>query len=223
MSARLGALVTRDLIASSRYWLVAVGGSLIVATWGALDRTADASGADQTLLGITLGIVVPLATYALFESVHQKQRTSTLLAPLARHGSVRHSLAAGAWLMLAAGCVLTTSALSMLAILASSKARPGLGADVWASAWGGALVGAAYAGLFGVGSRWGRAGRLWLLFFDLLLGSGAGLFALPWVRGHARNLLGGEAVLGTSPTFAALCLVAIAALGLLFTAKRGPR
>jgi hypothetical protein len=223
VSARLGALVTRDLITSSRYWLVAGVGALVVAVWGALDRTADASGADQTLLGITLAIVVPLSSYGLFESVHRKQRTSALLAPLARHGADRHALAAGVWLVLAAASVLTTSVLSVLAILASSQTRPGLGADAWASAWGGALVGAAYAGLFGVGSRWGRAGRLWLLFGDLVLGSGSGFFALPWVRGHARNLLGGDAVLGTSPTFAALALVAISALGLLVTAKRGPR
>jgi hypothetical protein len=223
VSVRLGALVTRDLLLGSRYWVAALAGLLIVSVRGALERTADASGADHTLLGVTLTLVVPLSTYALFESVHRRQRTSALLAPLARHGADRHGLAAGAWLVLAGCSALTAALLAAASVLASTTGRVGLGADVWASAWGGALVGAGYAGLLGVGSRWGRAGRLWLLFADWLFGSGAGFFALPWVRGHARNLLGGEAVLHTSPAFASAALVVLAALGFLVSAKRGPR
>jgi hypothetical protein len=223
VSLRLGALVTRDLLAQSRYWLVAFAAVLVVAVRGALERTADSSGADHTLLGLALPVVVPLALYGLFESVHRRQRTAALLAPLARHGADRHGLAAGAWLVLGGASVLVSATLAVLAVLASASGRGGLGADAWASAWGGALVGAAYAGLFGVGSRWGRAGRLWLLFGDWLFGSGSGFFALPWVRGHARNLLGGEAVLSTSPWVASAALAAIGLVGFLVSAKRGPR
>jgi hypothetical protein len=223
LSARLGALVTRDLLVASRYWIVALAAVLLVAVRGALERTSDSSGADHTLLGLALPVVVPIALYALFESVHRRQRTVTMLAPLARHGADRHGLAAGAWLVLGGSSALVTAVLAVLAVLASASGRVGLGADVWASAWGGALVGAAYAGLLGAGSRWGRGGRLWLLFGDWLFGGGSGFFALPWVRGHARNLLGGEAVLAMSPAVASGALVAIALLGFVVSAKRGPR
>jgi len=40
---------------------------------------------------------------------------------------------------------------------------------------------------------------------------------------EARNLLGGAAVLESSPTFAAAALAVIATLGLLLGARRGPR
>ncbi len=223
MSTRLGALLMRDLLAGSRYWVVALAAVLVVVVRGALERTADSSGADHTLLDVALPIMMPLALYGLFESVHRRRRTAALLAPLARHGADRHGLAAGAWLVLGGASVLTSATLAALAVLASANGRTGLGADVWASTWGGALVGAAYAGLFGVGSRWGRAGRLWLLFGDWLFGSGSGFLALPWVRGHARNLLGGEAVLWTSPAVASAALVALGLLGFLLSAKRGPR
>jgi hypothetical protein len=222
VSVRLGAAVARDLLVGSRYWVVALAGALVVATRGAVERTSDATGADHTLLGLTLGLVVPLVCYGLFESVHRRRSTAELLACLTRHGADRHALATGALAVLAATSMLTTTVLAALAVLSSSHARPELTADVWAAAWGGALVGLGYAGLLSLGSRWGRAGRIWLLVLDWLFGMGRGLFAAPWVRGHARNLLGGAAVLDASPLLAAAVLVLLGALGLLLAARRGP-
>ena len=222
MSVRLGALEARERLARSKLWLFALAGAMVVGVSGLRARAGDSSGADRTLLGVTLGLVVPLTCYFAFEAVHRHAATEAVVAPLARHGADRRKLTLGVLLSLAAVCALSTAVDSLLAVVAATSSGAGLLADLHACAWGGALAGAAYAGGLAAASRWGRAGRLWFLAGDGLLGSGAGVLALPWARGHARNLLGGEPVLALSAATAALLLFAIAALGVLGTARRGP-
>ena len=115
----------------------------------------------------------------------------------------------------------------MLTALAAASARgfadPAFVSDVFASLWSGALGGAGYAGLFAVASLFARRGRIAALVLDWLLGSGAGALALPWPRGHARNLFGGEPVLDGSQAFAAFVLVALAVTGILVASARETR
>jgi hypothetical protein len=100
--------------------------------------------------------------------------------------------------------------------------HPRFGADLLAVLWIGALTGAAYAGLFAIASRF-RRGRLWLLIADWLLGSGTGLLALPWPRGHARNLLGLQPVLELGQASAALALFLLIFSGFFVATRSLPR
>jgi hypothetical protein len=222
MSVRLGIEEARARLTRSRFPLYALAGALVVVAGGVRARAGDFSGVDRTLLGVTLRVVIPLSCYFAFDAVHGRERTAWVIAPLARHGADRQKLTLGALLVLVAACALTSAVDALLAAVSAASATAGFLAEASACAWGGALTGAAYAGVLAVGSRWGRSGRLWLIVGDWLLGSGTGLLALPWARGHARNLLGGEPVLGTSAAWAAVALAGIATLGVLGVARRGP-
>jgi hypothetical protein len=50
-------------------------------------------------------------------------------------------------------------------------------------------------------------GRTWLLVADFLLGAGDSFLALPWPKGHIRNLLGGSAVLELSQLAALMAML----------------
>ena len=223
MSLRLGAETARDVLARSQLKSWALGAAVVVVTAVLHDRTTDASGGDRTLLGLTLPLVVPVACYAVFECTYGAAKSSRCVEPLARHGADRRRLALGVETVTVATCAVLAAGLCALALLAASSVPTAALADAYAGIWGGALVGAAYAGLFALGSTWGRAGRLWLFFGDLLFGSGTGAAALPWLRGHARSLFGGDAVLRASPGLAAVSLVLLTAFCVLASARRGPR
>jgi hypothetical protein len=183
-----------------------------------------AYAADRVLLGATLGIVVPLVGYALFESVYGKERTTAVIEPLGRHGADRRFLSLGVNASLATCSAAVTALLAAIAAVgARGFGDPGLAGDFAASLWSGALTGAAYAGLFAIASPFGRRGRIVALVLDWLFGSGAGLFALPWPRAHARNLFGGEPVFETSQAFAALALCALALFGVVVASLRETR
>lgn len=222
MNARLGAETVRDRLLGSRAWLFVFVAASAVGAFGVSQRTAEASGVDRALLGFTLPLVVPLVCYALFQFVHRGASTRDLLEPLARHGADRRPLALGALSALACACAGACALLAIVAVLSAMSPSAELVRELDACAWGGALTGAAYAGLFALGSRRGSAGRLWLLLADLIFGSGTGIFALPWPRAHARSLLGGAAVMGASPGLAALVLALLSASYLLHCASRGP-
>lgn len=222
MSVRLGAETARDILVRSKLAPVALGLAALTTAAALHERSSDVHGADRALLGFASSLVVPLVCYAVSECAHGRAPSMTAIAALARHGADRHRLALGMQLVLVATSAVLTAALAVIAVLAASTARAGLAADLYACTWGGALIGAAYAGLFALGSSWGRRGRLWLFFGDWIFGSGSGFFALPWVRGHARNLLGGAPVLDTSQGVAAAALVALSTLFVLASASRGP-
>jgi hypothetical protein len=213
------------LLSSRRPWVVAAVGLVGVELVSLLERSREpAYAADRALHGATLGVVVPLVCYALFEAVYGKGPTASLLDPLGRHGANRRSLALGVNAALSLGCAVTSAALTAAAaISAHGFGSPSVVADFLASLWGGALGGAAYAGFFAVASPFGRRGRIAALVLDWLFGSGAGLFAVVWPRAHARNLFGGEPVLDASQTVAALLLGVFAVAGVAFAASRETR
>jgi hypothetical protein len=205
---------------------VAVGlGLLAIELVSLLERSREpAYAADRALLGATLGFVVPLVCYALFEAVYGRDRTSSLLDPLGRHGADRRRLSLGANGALSFGCAATSAIFTTAAaVSARGFGDPALVADGFASLWGGALTGAAYAALFAIASPFGRRGRIAALVLDWLFGSGAGLFAVVWPRGHARNLFGGEPVLDASQAVAALVLAIFAIAGVAIAAARERR
>ena len=222
MSVRLGAQTARDRLIAAHAWLWVLLAAGAVCARGLSVRASDAYGVDRTLLGLALPFVVPVVCCALFELVHGRARTADVLEPLARHGADRRGLALGTLLVLACACALATALLACAAALSAMSPSAELVRELGAGAWGGALTGAAYAGLLAFGSLRGRAGRLWLLAGDLIFGSGGGFLAVPWPRGHARHLLGGGAVLDASPAFSALVLALLAAASLLHSASRGP-
>ncbi len=225
MSVWLGTRITLDALRRPAVWVLAALGALFVVGLGLVERTQEpVHAADRTLLGVAFGFVAPLWCYVAFEAVHQRQRTRALTFPVARHGRSRRAVALGLLGALGAVCATTGGVLGLLAILASRPVvAAGFAADLYASLWGGAAIGAAYAGLFAVGSLFGRPGRLVALAADFLLGSGAGYLALPFPRASARDLLGGEPVLGLPQLTALFCLFALSLAGPLIAAAREPR
>jgi hypothetical protein len=222
---RLGARLSLELLSSRRPWVVAALGLVGVELVSLLERSREpAYAADRALHGATLGVVMPLVCYALFEAVYGKDRTASLLDPIGRHGANRRRLSLGVNAALSLGCAVTSAVLAAVAaVSAHGFGGPSVFADCIASLWGGALAGAAYAGFFAVASPFGRRGRIAALVLDWLFGSGAGLFAVVWPRGHARNLFGGEPVLDASQTVAALVLAVFAIAGVGFAAARETR
>jgi len=224
MSLELGARLATHQLSTRTPWIAAGVGAAVVVLGGALEAAREpAYAVDRTLLGIACGVVLPLFCYASFEAVHRRESSVALVAPLARHGANRRSLALGVFALLAACSALGALLFCVFAVLAArTHGDSGVAAELFASAWSGACIGLGYAGLFAFASRWGRAGRLWALAGDWLLGSGASLLALPWPRAHARNLLGGDPVLDLPQFASALLLLTLAVAGPLLMARRVP-
>jgi hypothetical protein len=216
MSAALGAVTAVDGLRRRTPWVLATVGALAVALLGTVERYREpAYATDRTLLGVAFGFVLPLWCYALFESLHRKERTRVLIAPLARHGEDRRTLTLGVLGALTVTSALAGAVLGMLAaVVTQSLGNAGVLTDVIACAWSGAAIGAAYSGLLSFGSSFGRAGRLTVIGLDWLFGTGTGFLALPFPRSSARSLLGGEPVLGMSQLGA---LAVLLGLTLAFT------
>jgi hypothetical protein len=225
VSAVLGTRLALGGLSARAPWVAAGLGFVTVLIASLIERTREpAYAADRALLGPTLGLVVPLVCYALFESVYRTERASAVLDPLGRHGADRRLLSLGANGALALCAAVVTAVLSALAAASARVfADPAFFSDIFASLWSGALAGAAYAGLFAIASLFARRGRIAALVLDWLFGSGVGTLALPWPRGHTRNLFGGEPVLDGSQGFAAFVLVSLAVTGVLVASARETR
>jgi hypothetical protein len=225
VSAALGARLALGGLTGRAPWVAAGLGLVLVEITSLLERSREpAYAADRALLGAALGVVVPLVCYALFEAVYRKERAAALLDPLGRHGADRRHLSLGINGALLVSCTATTAVLTALTAIGARGFGDRLVlADAFASLWGGALVGAGYAGLFSLASRYGRRGRIVALVLDWLFGSSAGLFALPWPRAHARSLFGGEPVLDSPQLVAAAVLAMLAFAGVAFAAARESR
>jgi hypothetical protein len=89
---------------------------------------------------------------------------------------------------------------------------PPVARDVLASAYAGALGGAAYAALFALGASFGRrgGGRMVLLVTDWVLGANSTALALLTPRGNLRNVLGGAPPWGLGERGSAIALLALA-------------
>jgi hypothetical protein len=197
-------------------------GLLLVLCVGVLERMTEASySLDRTLLGVAFGLALPLYGYWVFESALDRRGMLGLVAPLTRHGADARMLSFGLVMALTAACAVAGLVFALGAVLATAGLGPSFVRELGPCAWGGALAGCAYAGLFAVGSRFRRAGRVALLLGDWLLGAGSGVFSLPFPRGHVRSLFGGEAVLDLSQLNSLSFLVLIALAGTLASAAFG--
>jgi hypothetical protein len=205
--------------------LLAFGAALLAVTLIALFERVEerAYAVDRTLTGVAFGLSLPLYCFALAELATSRATLFDAVGPLSRHGLPRPALAQGLL-----GSTLALSALGGLlfglaaVLVTRGPFDPHFARDALATSWIGALAGAAYSGLFALGSAF-RRGRLWLLLGDWLLGAGTGFLALPWPRGHVRNLVGYSPVLDLSQPAAALVLTLLAVLGSLVASRRLPR
>jgi hypothetical protein len=180
---------------------------------GALERKSDAlSAPDDALGGAVFGIALPLLAYLVSERICDSTRLDRSVDAIARYGTDRRAalvgvLLASALLSALAGALLTVAAL----LGAHAPGSHALLADLRASVGIALFAGATYALYFGVASLFGKrgGGRKWALIMDFVLGAGSSALALPWPRGHVRNLLGGEPVIDLSQASAWLVLGAI--------------
>jgi hypothetical protein len=227
MSFRAGAYIALQRL-EPRAIKVVVGLALLFELGVALlERAAGRPGAaDRALLGGAFGVAVPLLAYVLVVRVCEADGLVHAVSPLARHGLDRRDLSLGLALPVAA--LLGAFGLLSGVLVVSITRGPGdarwLG-DAATSAWIGACAGIAYTlALFGA-SGWGRRGRgrIWLLAADFFLGASDSALALPWPRGHLRNLLGGSAVLQLPQWSALLLLLGTSFAFLWFGAWRNRR
>jgi hypothetical protein len=205
-------------------WLSFGAALVAVALIALFERVEErAYAADRALTGVVFGLAVPLYCFALSELASNRSTLFDAVGPLSRHGLPRPALAQGLIGSTLALSALGGLALGLIAVLVTrGPFDPHFARDVMAVSWIGALAGAGYAGLFALGSTF-RRGRLWLLLGDWLLGAGTGFLALPWPRGHVRNLVGYSPVLDLSQPAAALALLLLALLGSLVASRRLPR
>lgn len=194
-----------------RWWSGATACALATALLGLLlEHRADPSqSADNALLTVTFGLVLPLLCLSAVARTFPG-RVDHALAPLAKHGADRRWLLAGALSGLAlslsaVGALLATLTRALGGSVVAEGAR-----DLFSCAWIGALGGVAYAAWFSLGSTFGRrgGGRWVALVIDWVLGISSGIIAIPWPRGHLRNLLGGGPVAGLEQAHASVVLSA---------------
>jgi hypothetical protein len=198
--------------------LVAVGVAVAVVALGSLlERLGAGSLAtDRALVGIVFGIAVPVLAWGVLGRATAGRRLDESVRELARHGADRRWATAGIVIASAAAAAIGAALLAGLAIVATRfPADPRLASDLWTTAWIGLASGGCYAAWFALASTLGSSGggRGWALVLDWLLGAGTGLLAVPWPRGHVKNLLGAEPVL-EMPQWAAM--LALGCLGLLY-------
>jgi hypothetical protein len=195
--------------------VLALGASFVILV-AVLERRASLSlAADRTLSGAVFGLVLPLLAFATLERATGRVRLAVATNSLARFGFSRRRVAFG---MLAASAVVVGVASALLAALAVIAARGSSSAtlpDVLTSAWIGMLGGVAYTAWFLLASTFGArgGGRAVALFVDWILGSTTSWLAVPWPRGHLRNLLGSAPVLDMSQSAA---LIALACLSMIY-------
>lgn len=154
-----------------------------ITSWGAVDRS----------LVSAFRLVIPLYCFALTSTVCQGLGLRESVWSVARFGAARRDVALGFVLLLVAssfGGGLLLASLSVLSAFGATG-QP-LGAELFTSAWIGALVAAAYGAWFALGSSFLNRGRgRWIpLICDALFGAGTGTLAAFFPRSHARNLLG---------------------------------
>jgi hypothetical protein len=202
------------LIRRPSVW-IAVGAWCILACTVGLAAHARGSphGADHALIDTYGALALPLLAYALVGAIVASQSLRSSMAPLVAFGAPPAQAAAvaiGVAAMACAGVGALTAA--AVAVLAHGVADPPVLRDAGASAYAGALGGAAYAAWFSFGSAFGRqgGGRAVLLLVDWILGATGGTGALVTPRGHLRNLLGGAPPMDLSQRASAAALVVLA-------------
>jgi hypothetical protein len=197
--------------------LLALAGAIALAgVCAALERPRSVlAAADRALGGAACGLLLPLGVYLLVDVVCSGRRLDEALRAATRRGAHGRASGLGALAVVAAVSAAFACLLALISVLlARGPADPKWATDAAQSMPVAALGSLAYVGLFAMGSELGRRGqgRAVLLAADWLFGSGASVLALPWPRGHLRNLLGLEPVLDMTQPFASVMLLGLSAI-----------
>lgn len=171
-----------------------------------------AHGADQVLVGGFGELVLPLLCYSLVGAALQTRSLSKSIAPLVALGAVPARAAAVGVAISSCSCALVGSLLAAASTsIAHGSSDPPLSHDLLASAYAGALGGAAYGSWFALGASFGAAGlgRTVFLALDWLLDALGGAPALVTPRSHVRNLLGGLPPMEWPERWSALALLGL--------------
>lgn len=227
MSLRAGVELARARLATRGTWTATLLSLSFVIGVALLERAHGRSGAaDRALMGGGFGVALPLFCFFLVTRVCASESTRGALHVLTRHGADRRAALVGLALP-AMGLAAGFAALSSVAVVLVTRgfADPALGKDLLTSAWIGLVAGIAYVAAFLGASAFGRQGRGrgWLLLADFMLGAGGSFLALPWPKGHLRNLLGGVPVLEMSQAAALLALLGTSFAFLWLGALRASR
>jgi hypothetical protein len=176
------------------------------------DPSSSASDALESAFG---AIALPLLAYAVVGATLGGSGLARGVRPLVAFGASPARAALGQIVVAAVATALLGSFVGVVvAVLSHGSSDPPLARDVTATAWIGALGGAAYAALFAFGASFGRrgGGRAWLLVLDWGFGASDGTSGILTPRAHVRSLLGGDAVASLS-NGASVALLVLLALG----------
>lgn len=216
----LGVTIGLAALMRARVTLALVALITLSALSAAVERRLNPGlAANNALTGATFGLLVPLAAYGIFDRISGSDRLLGPLSATTRYGASGLWSVCGLLTVGVAAAVLVATLLGCTALVAArGPSDPALVGDAVVTARIGALAGLSYALYFAAASTFGGRGqgRLWALLLDWTLGSGSSALALPWPRGHVRNLLGAEPVLSLSQPAATACLGAILVCGALF-------
>lgn len=216
MSAVRSGMATAAARLSVRFLLVALLVTLaFVATATLFERDASPSHAlDHSLLGAVFGLSVPLSCYALVSRVAGETRLDHAVVALSRHGANRRQLVFGMLVLTTSTAAAATVLMAVTAVIVAGEFLSQPWRELGTLAWIGAFAAVSYVSLFSLGSLFGRrgGGRFLMLAADWLLGSSSTFVALGLPRGHVRNLLGGEPVMGFGQASASTILAGLALL-----------
>jgi len=221
MMRALVELPAARLTSARRGWLAPAGWCALVVARAVVARVKSAAAVDRVVQGTYADFGLPLLAFAVVSLVLGGGALTRASAPLLRLGARPERAALAHALAASLGCALLGAALGALAVVVAHRAASApLLHDVAATAYAGALGGAAYAALFTLGSAFGAkgAGRGVLLFADFLFGAGSGIGALALPRAHVRNLLGEPGDLPLAARSSGLCLLALALVYAVATA-----
>jgi hypothetical protein len=215
------------LVRAPRAWAFGAGWCALALALAVSARTQGlAHGADHVLLDAYGAIVLPLLAFGLVGSLVGSSSLSANLAPLTAYGAPPVLAAATTLGVALVPCITLGAVLAaLLAIVAHGSGDPPVARDALASAYAGALGGAAYASLFALGSSLGRrgGGRALLLVADWFFGAAGGVLSLVTPRAHLRNLLGGAAPMDLPGGASAAVLVLLTVAYLAATLARSRR
>ncbi|HYQ47290.1 MAG TPA: hypothetical protein VER11_35210 [Polyangiaceae bacterium] len=201
-------------------------GTLMLGTIGRLERQSDAGSApDDVLSGAAFGIAIPLLAYLVSERACDGKRLDHSVDGVARYGTNRRAALVGVLLASALSSAIGGALLAIGALFgAHAPHSTTLLSDLRASVGIALIAGAVYALFFGATSLFGKrgGGRKWALIIDFVFGAGSSTLAMPWPRGHVRNLLGGAPIADLSQTSAWLALALIGFACVALSVARTP-
>jgi hypothetical protein len=215
-SVSLGARLARRSLLTARTLLALAGTIVLAGVCAVLERaTSVFAAADRALAGASCGLLLPLGVYLLVDILCSGHRLDEALGTATRRGTHGRASGLGALVVVALVGAAFACALALVTVLlARGAADPKWTVDATQSMPIAALGSLAYVGLFALGSEFGTRGqgRAVLLVADWLFGSGTSVLALPWPRGHLRNLLGLEPVLDITQPLASVLLLGLSAI-----------